>query len=156
MQIRTGPDGALWVVDMYRFVVEHPRWITPDRLKTLDIRAGADMGRIYRVYPKGKNPRKIQNLVQLSPDDLAHKIDSENGTERDRVQLELLRRKDRSVIPILSKIAEGGSLPQIRIQAFSAIESLDPAAVSPLAKTFFNRFGTGTAGICRIRGRQAP
>src|SRR3989440_2254764 len=42
VQVRTGPDGALWVVDMYRFVIEHPRWITPHRLAQLDIPAGAD------------------------------------------------------------------------------------------------------------------
>ena len=49
VQARCGPDGALWVVDMYRFVVEHPRWITPERLAELDVRAGHDKGRIYRV-----------------------------------------------------------------------------------------------------------
>jgi putative membrane-bound dehydrogenase-like protein len=52
VQVRTGPDGALWVVDMYRFVIEHPRWISAERLKSLDVRAGADKGRIYRIRPK--------------------------------------------------------------------------------------------------------
>jgi putative membrane-bound dehydrogenase-like protein len=52
VQVRTGPDGALWVVDMYRFVIEHPRWISAERLKQLDVRAGADKGRIYRVRAK--------------------------------------------------------------------------------------------------------
>lgn len=28
--IQTGPDGALWVADMYRFVIEHPQWIPKD------------------------------------------------------------------------------------------------------------------------------
>ena len=42
---RTGPDGALWVVDMYRFLIEHPRWIPPERLKSLDPRAGRAEGR---------------------------------------------------------------------------------------------------------------
>src|SRR5262249_15974759 len=35
VEMRTGPDGALWISDMYRFVIEHPRWIPADRLATL-------------------------------------------------------------------------------------------------------------------------
>src|SRR5206468_2901931 len=40
VQVRTGPDGALWVVDMYRYVIERPRWIPPESLVGLDVRAG--------------------------------------------------------------------------------------------------------------------
>ena len=49
--LKTGPDGALWVADMYRAVIEHPEWIPDDWEKRLDLRAGSDQGRIYRVYP---------------------------------------------------------------------------------------------------------
>ncbi|MCE9554641.1 MAG: c-type cytochrome [Planctomycetes bacterium] len=50
---RTGPDGALWIVDMYRYVIEHPEWLPPDGQKELApfLRAGEDRGRIYRVVP---------------------------------------------------------------------------------------------------------
>jgi hypothetical protein len=40
VQVRTGPDGALWVVDMYRYVIEHPIWIPPAVLQTLDTLRG--------------------------------------------------------------------------------------------------------------------
>ena len=70
VQVRTGPDGALWIVDMYRFVIEHPRWIPPERLKLLDARAGADLGRIYRVYPSGAALRPISDLAKQSLVDL--------------------------------------------------------------------------------------
>ena len=36
VQVRTGPDGAIWVVDMYRFLIEHPRWIPPEDLAKVD------------------------------------------------------------------------------------------------------------------------
>jgi hypothetical protein len=49
VQARTGPDGALWIVDMYRYVIEHPRWIPPETIQELDLMAGQGMGRIYRV-----------------------------------------------------------------------------------------------------------
>ena len=57
--IRTGPDGALWVADMYREIIEHPRWVSDDLKPLVDVRTGNDRGRIYRIYPAGSKPRKI-------------------------------------------------------------------------------------------------
>ncbi len=49
VNIETGPDGALYVVDMYRAVIEHPEFV-PDELKNRrDLRWGAERGRIYRI-----------------------------------------------------------------------------------------------------------
>ena len=44
---------------MYRFVIEHPRWISPERLAELDVRAGADKGRIYRVVREDVEPPRV-------------------------------------------------------------------------------------------------
>src|SRR5262249_31688121 len=79
VQARTGPDGALWVVDMYRFVIEHPRWIPPESLEGLDVRAGHDRGRIYRVFPKGQRPRRPPRLDQLDTAGLGAAPASPNG-----------------------------------------------------------------------------
>src|SRR4051794_25068386 len=80
VQVRTGPDGALWVVDMYRFVIEHPRWISPEPLASLDVRAGADKGRISRISPEVAPPRPVPLLDRLATPDLARALDSPNGT----------------------------------------------------------------------------
>ena len=125
VQARTGPDGALYVVDMYRFVIEHPRWIPAARLAQLDVRAGAGKGRIYRVVPAGKSLRPIRDLTKLSASKLAAALDSPNGTERDRVQIELLLRHDKASIPSIEKLASKASLPQVRVQALSVLEGLD-------------------------------
>ena len=66
VQVRTGPDGALWVVDMYRYVIEHPIWIPPDTLATLDPRAGSDMGRIYRIVPDGAGAPRANRCESIS------------------------------------------------------------------------------------------
>ncbi|MEZ6033215.1 MAG: hypothetical protein R3C17_08995 [Planctomycetaceae bacterium] len=42
--IRTGPDGALWVADMYRAVIEHPEWIPPEYQRKMNLYAGNDRG----------------------------------------------------------------------------------------------------------------
>ena len=51
--MRTGPDGCLWVVDMYRYVIEHPQWIPPEDVAQLNMFAGQDQGRIYRIRAEG-------------------------------------------------------------------------------------------------------
>src|SRR2546421_7702957 len=51
VNMELGPDGALYVVDMYRCVIEHPDFV-PDELKRRpDLRLGDDRGRIWRVLP---------------------------------------------------------------------------------------------------------
>lgn len=54
VDLANGPDGALYVVDMYRAVIEHPEWV-PDELKNRpDERDGSDRGRIYRIVSAAK------------------------------------------------------------------------------------------------------
>ena len=64
---------------MYRFVIEHPRWISPERLTELDVRAGADRGRIYRIVREDADPPRIPRLDPLKTPDLARVLDSPNG-----------------------------------------------------------------------------
>jgi putative membrane-bound dehydrogenase-like protein len=53
VNMRVGPDGALYLVDMHRAVIEHPEWI-PDEIESqLDLDAGKDQGRIYRLQGVG-------------------------------------------------------------------------------------------------------
>ncbi|PYK99311.1 MAG: dehydrogenase [Verrucomicrobia bacterium] len=125
VQARTGPDGALWIVDMYRFVVEHPRWIPPDRLARLDVRAGDDKGRIYRVYPRHKSLRPIRNLSRLSAIELAAALETPNGTERDRIHLELLRRNDKTGLGSLTALSRTSGHPAVRLQALCVLDGLN-------------------------------
>ena len=88
--MKTGPDGALWIADMYRAVIEHPEWIPDDWEKRLDLRAGSEQGRIYRVYPVDKTPRPIPRLDQLDEPGLAAALDSPSGWQRDTAHRLLL------------------------------------------------------------------
>lgn len=135
VQVRTGPDGALWVVDMYRAVIEHPRWIPADKLANLDVRAGADMGRIYRVYPAGAKLRPIRDLTKLATADLAAALDTPNGTTRDLVHAELLHRPDKAAAaPALSGLLQSTSLPATRLQALCILDGLHLLAEQDLRR----------------------
>jgi len=90
--IATGPDGALYVADMYRHVIEHPEWIPKDWQARLDLRAGHDKGRIYRVFPTGAKLRPIPRLDKLSLSELVTALDSPNGWQRDTAQRLIIER----------------------------------------------------------------
>lgn len=49
-----GPDGDIYVVDMYRAVIEHPEWVPAELKNRPDQRLGDSHGRIYRVRNPGK------------------------------------------------------------------------------------------------------
>jgi putative heme-binding domain-containing protein len=137
VQARPGPDGALYVVDMYRFLIEHPRWIPAARLAQIDVRAGADKGRIYRVVKKGAELRPISNLKKMNSEALAAALDNVNGIERDRVHVEILTRHDKGVIPGLVRVANESKLPQARAQALSildGISALEPNMIQAALK----------------------
>ncbi len=123
VQTRTGPEGALWIVDMYRHVIEHPHWIPPEELANLDVRAGATMGRIYRVVPTDKPLPKVPRLERLSSKELVEALDTANGTRRDLAGQMLLWRGDTSVVPALVRLATGPR-PETRLQALCILDGL--------------------------------
>jgi putative membrane-bound dehydrogenase-like protein len=134
VQTRTGPDGALWVVDMARPVIEHPRWIPPERLQRLPVRAGEDLGRIFRVQRKGAPQRPIPDLTKLPLPALVAALDSPNGAARDRVQLELLfRAAGREALPQLGTLAASGSVPAARLHALALIDAFGGLTAEHLA-----------------------
>ncbi len=123
-KLRTGPDGALWVADMYREVIEHPEWIPPAAVKKLDLRAGHDKGRVYRVFPAGVRPRPIPRLDRLDAAGLVAALDSPSGWQRDAAQQLLVERQDKSAVPLLEAVAAGHRRPLARLHALCTLDGL--------------------------------
>jgi putative membrane-bound dehydrogenase-like protein len=122
--IQTGPDGALWVADMYRFVIEHPQWIPKEWQEKLDLRAGHDKGRIYRVYPKDTKPRPIPVLDKMTARELADQLESPNGWTRDTAQQLLIQRKDEQALDHLKHVLHHSTKPLARLHALAALNEL--------------------------------
>ena len=56
MNFYTGPDGAIYLVDYYRLVIEHPEWMATPTHHSPDLYKGDDRGRIYRISPERQLP----------------------------------------------------------------------------------------------------
>ena len=110
VQARSGPDGALWVVDMYRYVIEHSRWIPKATLDDVDVFAGMGRGRIYRVLPSNtERENVVPKLDSLSASELVELLNSPNGTVRDLVHQMLLWRSDDAFVPELRELIRSES-----------------------------------------------
>jgi len=130
--VRTGPDGALYVADMYRLVLEHPEWISPEMQARLDLRAGQDKGRIYRIAPESRSPRAIPNLAALKGAPLAAAMDSPSGWQRDVVQRLLLERRDPETGGWLKPLLSLTHAPQVRVQALATLGLIGSLSVGDL------------------------
>ena len=123
-QMKTGPDGALYFADMYRQTIEHPEWIPADVQKRVNLRAGEDRGRIYRVYPEGARLRKIPRLDQLSTVELVSALESPNGWQRDTAQRLLVHAQDKAAVAPLEKLIRTSANPKTRLQAICTLDGI--------------------------------
>jgi len=122
--VDTGPDGALYVADMYRAVIEHPQWIPKDWQARLDLRAGHDKGRIYRVAPVGERRRAIPRLDRLETAALVAALDSASGWQRDMAQWLLVWRNDPAAVPALEALVAKSSHTMGRMQALCTLDGM--------------------------------
>jgi putative membrane-bound dehydrogenase-like protein len=122
--IRVGPDGALWIADMYRETIEHPEWIPDYWQQRLDLRAGHDKGRIYRVFPVGVKPREVPRFDQLNAAQLVALLESPGGTVRDMAQQRLIELHDTSVADELESIARTSKRATARLHALCTLDGL--------------------------------
>lgn len=121
--IENGPDGALYVVDMYRAVIEHPDWV-PDELKRRpDERFGDDRGRIYRIVKKGPRPAKPDLLGKSSPQELVQLLAHENAWQRETAQRLLIERGEKDVVEQVAKLLKRDQ-PQTVFHALWTLQGL--------------------------------
>jgi mono/diheme cytochrome c family protein len=122
----TGPDGALYVVDMGRGVIQHRFFLTHYLLANIAERrleGPLRTGRIWRIVPTGvrpaavKLPRETAAIVPL----LAHA----NGQVRDQAQRVLCERGDASVVEAVQRLAAEAPSPLGRVHALWTLEGLD-------------------------------
>ncbi|TLV00680.1 PVC-type heme-binding CxxCH protein [Dyadobacter luticola] len=130
-----GPDGALYVIDMYRQHIETPVSI-PEELKAdMDFNAGMDKGRIYKITPKNANAKNaVGDLTKLSTADLVKTLGGKNQWARLYAQKLLLEKQDKTVIPQAKTLFETNTDPRTRLSALYVLEGLGALNADVLKK----------------------
>jgi putative membrane-bound dehydrogenase-like protein len=134
--LKTGPDGALYIADMYRLVIEHTEYALPGMENQIDVRAGSDRGRIYRVYPDGARPRTIPRLDKLDTTSLVAALDSPNGWQRDTAQRLLVQAQDKTAVTPLRKLITSTKNPKARLHGVCTLEGLGVLEVKDLQRAW--------------------
>ncbi|MFY0654499.1 MAG: dehydrogenase [Cyclobacteriaceae bacterium] len=107
VSIASALDGALYIADMYRGLVQHGAHMTP-YLKKQTLKRNLDkpinLGRIWRVVPRDWKPSSSIKLSALSPEELVKHLSSDNGWVRDMAQRLLVERKSSDIVPSLKRL----------------------------------------------------
>lgn len=122
VDLEEGPDGGLYVVDMYRAVIEHPEWVPKELQNRADERDGDDRGRIWRIRRKetpdarsvvrlGELPRK--KLLDIPADALPWQVET-------RFRL-VTEHADPAAAPALRDVARKHPQPAVRARALGTL-----------------------------------
>ena len=106
----TGPDGSLYIVDMYHGIIQEGNWTRPgsylrDKILQKKLDKNIGRGRIYRLVHDGYQPGPQPKLLDASNDKLVDYLNHPNGWWRDNAQKLLIVRNAQSVVSDLKKLA---------------------------------------------------
>lgn len=106
---KTGPDGCLYVVDMYRGIIQEGNWVREGsylrpEVERRNLDKNVSRGRIYRIVHDQMEPDKPIKLLHKSSDDLLDYLGHANGWYRQTAQKLLVVREDKSVVPALKSM----------------------------------------------------
>src|SRR5258706_2395686 len=126
----TGPDGALYVVDLYHGILQHKAYLSAylaDQVKKRDLdKNNGHRGRIWRIVSDSAKPSPQPKLAKASVQELVTGLSNPLGWWRDTCQRLLVERQDAAAIPHLEKILESAtSTPLSKVHALYALQGLD-------------------------------
>ena len=125
VNLYNGPDGALYIVDMYRGIIQHKTYLTPylkNEIKERALTQPLTYGRIYKIIPTAKNAKAVKfpedkaKLVKL----LSH----QNGWVRNMAQQLLVDAGDKNIAVLLRKILKNPKKPLAITHALWTMEGL--------------------------------
>ena len=139
----TAPDGTMYLVDMYRGIIQESNWTRPGtylraRIDQYQLDKVTDHGRIWRLKYDGLERDRTQpRMLNETPAQLVRHLAHANGWWRDTAQQLLVLKQDKSVVPALQQIVRSSQNLVERFHALWTIEglgALDPSLVRQLMR----------------------
>jgi glucose/arabinose dehydrogenase len=127
VHLAMGPDGAMYVADMYRGLIQHGSYVTPYlREQTLkkELVLPIHMGRIWRIVPKKWKPEPFPTLSLESTASLVKRLSHKIGWHRDMAQRLIVERNDKSAVPLLKEVVMNSSQELEKFHALWTLEGL--------------------------------
>src|SRR5260221_2283846 len=125
VNLYTGPDGALYIVNMYRGIIQHKTYLTAylkNEIKTRALTKPLNCGRIYKVLPSESTPSLVS--FPTNPDSLVQLLQHPNGVIRSKAQQLLVDANNKKVVPALRQLLKNTQAPLPLIHALWTLEGL--------------------------------
>lgn len=157
------PDGALYVVDMYRGIIQHLTYVSPwlrRQILTRGLEKPIHQGRIWRIVPdKTTGATKRPLLASLKPAELVAELESANGWRRDTAQRLLVESGDAALVPALQKLLTSSKSPLARLHALwtlEGLEKLDAATATAALRDAEPKVRAAALHLCERFMKTAP
>jgi glucose/arabinose dehydrogenase/mono/diheme cytochrome c family protein len=122
-----GPDGALYILDMYRGIIQHKLFVTPylrDQIIARGLQSPLDRGRIYRITGAGATPTTPAHLSAASNAELVRLLADEDLWWRQTAQRLLVERRAADAATALREMAKDGTSDASRLHALWTLEGI--------------------------------
>ncbi len=130
INITNGPDGCLYIVDMYRGIIQEGNWVKEGSylrkvVKQYNLDKNAGRGRIWRLVHKDFQAGPQPHMLDETPAQLVTHLEHPNGWWRDTAQKLLVVKGDKSVVPALQELIKSSKSQFARLHALWTLEGLD-------------------------------
>jgi len=155
----TGPDGALYIVDMYRGIIQEGQWVGKGSYLrgVVDEKGHANFhshGRIYRIIHENEEPGPMPQMLGKSSRELIQYLGHPNGWWRNTAQKLIVLKNDHTVMGELGRLVESESAPALqRLHALWTLEGLDDIDRELLKRVFTDKDPRIRAAAIRISER---
>lgn len=128
--LTNGPDGALYLCDMYRKTIEHPTYLPDEVAAITDFDAGKTLGRIYRITTAPEYRPATFDATTTA--DLIETLEHPNGWHRDTAQRLLLEQLDQVDPEHLRVASRSASSPKARALSLYLLDAADALNASDI------------------------
>ena len=152
----TAPDGTIYVVDMYRGVVQEAVYWTDylrDYIKARDLEAPIRHGRIWRIVHDSTRRDRKPALSKATAGELLQALSHPNGWWRDTAQQLLVQRGDTSVAPRLKELALRAPDWRTRLHALWTLDGLDAVDAAAVQQALADKSPDVRASALRLSER---
>ena len=122
--LRTGPDGALYVVDFYREIIEDYSAIPRYLQQQYGLVNGDDRGRIWRISPAAANYKPPQKLSGMKPAELVSRLNHSTPWQRLTATRLLIEKKAEGAAGDIKESLRSATNPQGRLQCLYALDGI--------------------------------
>lgn len=155
VNMTNAPDGTLYITDMYRGIIQEAAWVNPGSyLRTIVEQYNFDKitgrGRVWRLAHTTTKKVKQPRMYEETTAQLAVHLASPNGWWRDTAQRLIVLRQDKSVVPLLERVARIHPEPLTRLHALWTLQGLNAASPAIVREKMADKDPQVRAGAIRV------